>query len=288
MIDSTVPTPVLILGCGYLGSRLALQAIEAGHFVDVLSRNPDVLRNMQAAGVRQAVQCQLQSRDWHKHLQATNYQCIFITVGSSESTPDGYRQSYIEGLQSILEWSGAFRGRFIYTSSISVYGPGDGAWFDECTPPAPSGWRGQIILESEGIVSSHPSAKVTILRLGGIYGPGRDRFLRSASSSGSTDYFLNLIHVEDAARAMIRCGQAEGTLRNLYNLTDNHPFLREDLDQFVSKNLTAHTDQQSVSMPAKSHRSTPANRRIRSLNIQTDLDWKPTFPSVFEAIQDLA
>ncbi len=279
---------ILILGCGYLGSRIAKQALKSGFAVDVLTRNEGKIQEMRALGVSEAVQSELQSTEWHTQLNPSSYQSIVISIGSSESSPEGYQLSYIEGLQSTLSWSRSFSNKLIYTSSISVYGQGDGNWFDETTIPNPIGWRGQTILNSENLFASHPSAQSTILRLGGIYGPDRNRFLKTILPKNqkpvtSRDYYLNLIEVDDAASAVMKAITFPGPLDPVYNLTDSHPFKREELDQFMTTN---YPHLAIASTPSK-HRSSPANRRINSRRIQEHLNWEPTHSSVFSALAKL-
>lgn len=277
--------PLLILGCGYLGTQLAQQAIDAGHPVDVLTRNSRTLAALQQAGVSRAVQAELQSECWHAQLDPSHYHAICITVGSSESTPDGYRCSYIEGLQSVLRWANGSTARLLYTSSISVYGPSEGQWIDESTPPAPRDWRGETLLESENLLLQSERHRSTILRLGGIYGPGRDRFLRSGGSpssrSNTPHYYLNLIHVHDAAEALLRTCLAQGSVSGIYNLTDNHPFLRNELDAFVREHDLVNPELAPQLAPTSRRRSAPPNRRIRSSRIQELLQWQPHHTSVF-------
>lgn len=287
--NSTPASSLLILGCGYLGSELAQQAVCQGLEVDVLTRNPDTLALLKKCGVRRTVQATLQSHTWHPELNPAAYRAICLTVGSSESTPEGYHESYIKGVDSVRQWCEASATRVIYTGSISVYGPSDGSWIDESTAPEPRDWRGQTLLESEQLLRSVMNDRLTVLRLGGIYGPGRDRFLRSGGSADTTasnSYYLNLIHVADAARAMLRTAVASHDVSGTYNLTDNHPFLRSELDAFVRKHELANPATNAVSGTRR--RSAPANRRIRSTRIQTLLDWSPSFSSVYNALRDLA
>ena len=102
-------------------------------------------------------------------------------------------------------------GRFIYISTTGVYGTAGGEWVDEETPPDPQRDGGRASLAAEQVLAAHPlGARSIILRLAGIYGPGRVPFLDKlragepipAPSAG----YLNLIHVDDAAAVVVAAG----------------------------------------------------------------------------------
>jgi len=270
---------ILILGCGYLGNQLSKLALFRGYKVDALTRNTETLKELEVLGVQKRVADQLSSADWHLKFHPADYRAIFVTVGSSESTPEGYTESYLRGLESVMTWSGDYTGKIIYTSSISVYGSNRGNWIDESTQPDPGNWRGNIIWKSEEIVRSHPTAEVIVLRLGGIYGPGRDRFLKHHHSSGNpgeADYFLNLIHVKDAAFAMLELMESNRKLESIYNLTDNQPVKKATLNEHI---LKFHPESVTSDYPYRQRRA-PENRRVCSEKIQEHLHWKPAIPSV--------
>lgn len=270
---------LLILGCGYLGREVVHLALKAGFAVDTLTRNTQTAADLKQAGVRHSLQAELHDSSWHSAIDPATYQAIYITVGSSESTPEGYRKSYLDGLQSVITWAQDCSTHLIYTSSISVYGSSQGQWIDESTLTNPRDWRGHTLLESEQLLLNSHAQHSTILRLGGIYGPGRDRFLRSGKASSSPAYYLNLIHVSDAANALLRVPQFSTQAKGIYNLTDNHPFFRQDLDAFVLEHGLVTTEQSPQSVGHR--RKSPANRRIRSTQIQELLSWQPQYRSVF-------
>jgi nucleoside-diphosphate-sugar epimerase len=279
---------ILILGCGYLGHHLLRQASAEGLAVDAITRNADTLSALKLSGLRHGVQATLSSPSWHPSFDPAQYGCIFITVGSSISTPEGYRDSYVDGLSSILEWAGNSKTPMLYTSSVSVYGPADGAWVDESTPTLPESWRGEILLESERLLQQSLPKHHAIFRLGGIYGPGRNRFLQAALAANravtaSGPSWLNLIHVEDAASAMLQWLRTAPLPIGTFNLTDNQPIDRAELDEWVR----IHCPPTSTPTSAVPPRPRAANRRIRSLRIQQALHWSPRYPNVLLALPEL-
>jgi nucleoside-diphosphate-sugar epimerase len=274
---------LLVLGCGYLGARLARIASASNWNVDVLTRNPDTCEAMKLhCGVRNAYPALLQGRDWHARFSADAYSAIAITVGSASSDPGGYRLSYLEGLESAIEWMQDYPGPLLYTSSISVYGNADGGWFDESSPTQPENWRGEIILESEKLLLEQSRAQATAFRLGGIYGPERSRFLTSLNvlPGSLEDGFLNLIHVEDAASALLKACEGQPTrIPAILNLTDNNPLLRSEIASRLNP-------APPPSVPSIPRRNPGVNRRINSRMVQKVLGWKPRHSSCLECSTD--
>jgi nucleoside-diphosphate-sugar epimerase len=116
-----------------------------------------------------------------------------------------------------------------YLSSTAVYGNRDGAWVDEDTPPAPTQSRGQRRFDAEIAWSGLAGQfAVDIIRLAGIYGPGRSAFddLRfgTARRMIKPGHQFGRIHRDDIARAVgaaMRQGHPPG--RRVLNLTDDVP-----------------------------------------------------------------
>lgn len=116
----------------------------------------------------------------------------------------------------------------IFTSSTSVY-PGCNARIDESYRGTPDKASGRALLAAEGILRSSPEFSCTVLRLGGLIGPGRcpGTFLAGKRNVRGGDCPVNLIHqadVIDIVRAVI----AQGAWGQLFNaVADEHPLRRE-------------------------------------------------------------
>lgn len=277
MTTPTQPASLLILGCGYLGTKLATLAVSRGWRVGALTRNPHTCQHLSSNGVHLTVEADLHSASWHEKLSASDWSVVVNCVGSGDGTPEGYRSSYVEGMHSILEWHLLSEPMlsFIYTSSASVYGDFEGAWIDESAPTLPASDQGRIILESEQIILSQSEtlAHWNILRLGGLYGPERDSFLRARNPNPDAEYdpFLNLIHVADACNAILRIAESPTSVRSrVYNLTDNHPTRRSEIDQWAQSRATRLKPETS----RRSFTKRP-NRRISASAFMSDTGWAP-------------
>lgn len=205
---------VLVAGCGYVGCALARMLIEDGDVVWGLRRNPSGLPE----GVRPVagdVTDPASLADVPSHPDA-----IIYAVSPGGSSPEAYRAAYVDGVAHVIRAAGdgasPFRGRLVLVSSTGVYGESDGAWVDEDSNPNPADETGRVLLEGERAAQSF-GGQGTVLRLGGIYGPGRDRTVRRVASgdAGCPDAGLygNRIHRDDAA----------GAVRHLATLPDPDP-----------------------------------------------------------------
>ncbi|MBN9289321.1 MAG: hypothetical protein BGO43_14345 [Gammaproteobacteria bacterium 39-13] len=184
---------VLIVGCGYLGKVLAKAYLEQEAQVWALQRHP-----IDMPGITNII------ADISKPLEVIlpPVDTIFYLVSAGTSTELAYRQSYIDGLThlfSILKRAET-AAKIIYVSSTAVYGQQSGEWVDEISITAPTHFSGQILLEAEAMVQAHSAAN-RIVRLGGIYGPGRDKLMRDVLAQQAQrlarPFYTNRIHLQD-------------------------------------------------------------------------------------------
>src|SRR5690606_1431290 len=128
-------------------------------------------------------------------------------------TPDrrdeaAYRAIFLDGLRHLLSVLDrqALR-RVVFVSSSAVYGAQREGWVDEDTPPVPKGFNGTVLLEAERWLAAQPVPSV-VLRLAGLYGPGRLQLLDRPRAGVATvprdpPHWANRIHVDDAAAAIV-------------------------------------------------------------------------------------
>jgi len=189
---------VLIAGCGYVGSALGARLAAEGHEVLGLRRRAGPL----PAGV---VPVEADLRDAAALAALPEpFDAVVCAAAPAGRDDAAYRAVYVDGVAALL---GALRcGRFVLTSSTSVYGQDAGEWVDEASPTQPGCFRGRRVLEGEALVRArHPGG--CVLRLGGIYGPGRTRLLAAAragrlATRAGAPHYTNRIHRDDAAGAL--------------------------------------------------------------------------------------
>lgn len=204
---------VLIAGCGYVGSALAARLAEDGDEVWGMRRSPAGL----PPGVR-PLAADLRDAATLARLPE-GLTTVFYTAAADGGSEEDYRAVYVDGprnLLAALAEQGQRPRRVIFTSSTSVYGQSDGEWVDEDSPAEPAGFRGRRMLEGESVILGGPFPGV-VLRLGGIYGPGRtsyiDRVRSGAAECPALTTYTNRIHRDDCADA----------LRHLMHLPAPHP-----------------------------------------------------------------
>ena len=165
---------------------------------------------------------------------------IIITLAPHERSPEAYRQTYLESISNLLK---AFvarpPGKILYVSSTSVMGAGDGSWVDERTPVRPDNVYGEILFEAEKQVGAHgcPALhaklpRAVVFRLGGIYGPGRNRMKairQGALKVRRADHYLNLIHLEDIVGGIILLLE-KGVPGEVYLGVDDAPTPRREME----------------------------------------------------------
>ena len=116
----------------------------------------------------------------------------------------------------------------VYLSTVGVYGDQHGAWVDEQTPPRPDSARGQKRLAAEHAwqtLRTASGAAVAILRLAGIYGPGRNALVQLARGDArrivKPGQVFNRIHVADIAQAIDAAFACKAS--GIFNVADDEP-----------------------------------------------------------------
>jgi dihydroflavonol-4-reductase len=173
-------------GTGFIGSRLALQARGDGHEVVVAGQlNSDAERarfeELARAGVH-IEQGPLQDADYARRMAAGCQAVIHLAAAQHEANvPEQYFFDVnVNGTRRLLEASElAGVSRFVYGSTIGVYGEYRGQALDEDTPPQPMNVYGRSKLAAEEVVKAHRGElKTSIVRISETYGPGDYRLLK--------------------------------------------------------------------------------------------------------------
>lgn len=154
---------------------------------------------------------------------------VIVALSATERSASGYRQAYVEPVerlaQSLDGWQQLPR-RVLVVSSSRVYGADDGQELDESSRPQPTGWAGATLLEMEQRLSALP-VPVTVARLSGIYGPGRDWLRRQARQADQRapvrNHWTNRIHIEDAAAALVHLALDVEQPHDCYLVSDRQP-----------------------------------------------------------------
>ncbi len=220
---------IAVLGCGYVGNALAETWQEQGHFVTGTTTSTERIPVLAASLSKAVIAKGSDFSAMRSLLQDQSTLVISIApTGSQEAEAAAYETTYISTTQNLVKALGQAPNvtQIIYLSSCSVYGDRQGEWVDETSQVAPIEQRSQIIHESEKIIlqAANEQQKVCVLRLGGIYGPGRELVSMFGGLAGMTipgkgDRFINWIHRDDIIGAIEFARLNE--LQGIYNLVDD-------------------------------------------------------------------
>ena len=287
----------MIFGCGYVGSALAKHCLAKGVRVGALTRNAEKAEGLKSMGVSEVVLGDLDATDWHSELKQS-YEVVVNCVSSAGGGIDGYRKSYLEGQASILRWAdGQSIRRYLYTSSTSVYPQDGGIEVDESADTRAAPETGKVILQSEQLIEA-AAAKFErwfVLRLAGIYGPGRHYLLDQLKDGvgvipGSGDHTLNLIHLDDIVSALCAAMTTNQAASGIYNIADNTPSLKHELLEWLAAELDLpppQFDPANVSPRLARRGGRMPDRKILNTKARAQLGWSPKYPSFREGYRRL-
>lgn len=227
---------VLIIGCGDVGSRLALELATVGHEVHGLRRSAFSLPDVTALRGDVTDPGTLHFPDQLDY--------AFVLLAPGESGEAAYRRVYYEGTRHVLAaLAGQGLRRLFWISSSGVYGQDDGSLVDEASPAVPASATARVLLESEALAraSGWPA---TIVRLSGIYGSGRLRLVKWVQSGrpvqAEPPAWTNRIHAADAAGLLaflLQQDRAGAALADMYLGSDSAPAPQHEVLDWLADRL---------------------------------------------------
>lgn len=218
---------ILIVGCGDTGERLARLHEAAGDTVQSTTRS--VERHNKLQTLKLATE-RLDLDHPPSSVQLSPADSIIMLVPPSGN---GSHDPRMATLLQLIEQVGLPR-RFVYISTTGVYGDCGGEWVTEASPRQPHSqraWRRAAAEQQLEIWAARMAVELVILRVPGIYGPGRlplarlergDPVLHTNEAPWS-----NRIHIEDLATACVLAG-THPDAHGVYNVTDGQPTTMTD------------------------------------------------------------
>jgi nucleoside-diphosphate-sugar epimerase len=281
--DSYEPQPGedvdrLVIGCGYLGRRVANRWRTQTGRVIVTTRDQGRMDELRRAGF-EPLCCDVLEPASLQKLPAVA--TVLYCVGLDRSSGRSMREVYVTGLEHVLA-ALPRPERFLYISSTSVYGQCAGEEVDETAATEPADESGRVVREAEKVLRDRLPA-VVILRFAGIYGPGRllrrrQAILAGEPLAGDPQRWLNLIHVDDGAAAILAAEQ-RGRPGEIYNICDDVPVRRSHFFNHLARLLGA-PEPRVVPTAAGTVLSARerTNRRILNCKMHRELGIELTFP----------
>ena len=276
----------LIIGCGYLGKRVASRWLAAGDTVYATTRSRAHADQFEAMGLHPLQGDVTAAADAANGLPTLpTVDTVLWAVGFDRTAPASYEDVHVTGLQRLLDRLPG-QPRFIFISSTGVWGDGSGGLVNETTPPTPAREAGRALVAAEARLQAHRHGPGVVLRLAGLYGP--DRLPRLADLQAGKPLpadpasWLNLIHIDDAAA--VACDVAElSAPRPLYVVSDGSPIRRRDWYE----GLARITGNPSPAWDPAASQSRGGDKRVDSRLIWTDLGHGPDQPDALQAVQQL-
>ena len=222
---------VLILGCGYAGSMLAQALAFSGRPVVGTTRSETQASVIKSRGAEPIL---LDAEDLSPldRLRGSIYavvDCIPPTMHRDGSYDDPTARI----LEELASWE---LSAFVYVSATSVYGDHGGAVVTETSACEPDSPRGRARLEIEGQVIAATGVGGRVMRVAGIYGPGRSQLHRIAAGRyrliGEGEAFSNRIHVLDLA-TLLEAAIVRGVAGATYLASDLRPATQREVVEHV-------------------------------------------------------
>ncbi|MDY0831864.1 NAD-dependent epimerase/dehydratase family protein [Pseudomonas sp. SED1] len=270
---------VVIAGCGDVGSRLATQLLAKGWEVHGLRR--DVSRLPE--GVI-GIAGDLFKEDCPDTWPVGGVDYLVYCAAATDHDEAGYRSAYVQGLQHVLEWLndyGQEPKHLLFVSSSSVYGQQNGEWVDESSATQAGGYSGQVMLEAEQ-VALDSGIPASVVRLTGIYGPGRERLSTQVREGYRVTIdpplYGNRIHVDDAAGLLaflLLHVEQSGALDKCYIGVDDAPAPLAEVVDWLREYLGV-TEWAADASVRRAGSKRCSNARAKALG------WVPRYPSYRE------
>jgi nucleoside-diphosphate-sugar epimerase len=265
---------VLIAGCGDVGTRAGLLLASAGHEVHGITRRGMLPVPLLAHA--------FDLTDASARFDAGAFDVLVWCPTPSTRDERGYRAVFIDAPLRMLEGLARPLRRLVFVSSTAVWGDAGGAWVDETTPVAPDAWNGAVLYEAERALSARVPNSV-MLRLAGIYGPGRTRLIERVRSGAPVQaeppVWTNRIHVDDAAAALALLVQSDAVGAVIG--VDDEPVPEHVVLAWIAARL-------GLPAPPSSAGGAAANKRLSNLRLRA-LGWQPRhagFRSGYAALID--
>jgi nucleoside-diphosphate-sugar epimerase len=213
---------MLIVGCGAVGRKIADSALQRGVSVNCLVRTEESARRLRESGL-DARALDLDRKIIAPLDAAGETQVFYLAPPPPEGRQDPRMQRFLAALPE------GTQPRIVYISTTGVYGDCKGAWVDERRPANPQVDRARRRRDAELQLLRWRDAvggEVIILRVAGIYGPGKlplARLAKQAPMVGESEApWTNRIHIADLV-SVCEAAMKLGRDGECYNVSDGQP-----------------------------------------------------------------
>ena len=247
---------VLVAGAGWLGSAVARALVARGDQVIALRRDPARAEALRAPGVTPLA---LDLTAPGAAAKLPDFDAVVACQSAGGDSAENYRAAYLTANRALLEAASRTGARMVYTGSTGVFGQRDGSLVTEETPPAPASPTAGVLVEAERLVrgAAH-GVPACLLRLSGLYGPGRSGVLQRVRSGALSlgpgdDAFMNWCHLEDAV-AFVLAALERGAPGAAYHGSDAAPPRRREVIEWVATQFGVEPGRSAVAAGGPSRR----------------------------------
>lgn len=214
---------VFIAGCGYIGERVAGLYKESGAAVVCMVRSPEHAARLESGGYESVISA-FDSEISIDLPDLSEAVLFYFVPPPGGGVTDTRARNFITCMQGSAKPS-----KIIYMSATSVYGGSDAGVVSEESPTIPDSAMGKRRLDAEVAFSEYGSSNdvpVIILRVSGIYGPGRLPLMQISEGQPLLNELesgpSNRIHADDLAAICVAAAE-HGVAGNIFNISDGHP-----------------------------------------------------------------
>lgn len=279
-----VTAPLIILGCGYIGSRLARAALATGRTVRVCARSTGRLGPLGEVGAQVKYLDAAMVKQLGPAMASMDGATVVYSIPPVGALPPGHAMR--AALQAA---AGGGVACFIHLSSSGLYGdhPDDDTWIDEETSiatddPAMAGVRSD---EAAIDGSTFGSVRTVILRLAPVYGPGRG--VRTRLRAGTYkildegEHIISRVHVDDVVGAIL-AAEERATSGAKLMVADDEPSTQLTYATWLCERMGIPLPPSKPMFAAGSPRVPYRNRRIRNARMKVELGYTLRYPGFRE------
>jgi nucleoside-diphosphate-sugar epimerase len=293
---------LLVFGFGYSARAIAARMRPKLGAVWGTTRDADKLREIEALGVSpfpfdSAVSWDVGPRNGSEERGGPHASPLIGALAKADLVlvciaPDADADPVLRHFRS--ELAAAKPKSLVYLSTVGVYGDHDGAWVDETSECRPISKRSKERVAAEDAwraFSGETNVPVAIIRLAGIYGPGRGPFEKIRSGSArrivKPGQVFNRIHVDDIAQIVEAA--FERRVNGVYNGSDDEPAPPQDVMAYAAGLLQippareiAYEDADLTPMARSFYGE---NKRVRNDKIKRELGARLAYPTYREGLR---
>jgi nucleoside-diphosphate-sugar epimerase len=274
---------VLVAGCGWLGRAVAQRLLERGDRVTGARTTGAGAAELEALGL-EALALDLAAPGAADRIPG-DVDAILALQAARGGGEDAYRRAYVDVNRTLLEAARRLPLRaLVHSGSTGIFGQADGSDVDETTSPLLASASSRLLAEGEALLQDGAAAGLPtrIVRLSGLYGPGRtwmlERVRQGLMGLGAGDgTWMNACHQDDAVTVLL-AALDRGRDGAIYHATDAEPLRRRDLVNHVAARLGLAPSRVDLAPGGP-------DRRVLGLRTRAELQVRLRWPSLREGLE---